>query len=40
MLLSYADCFAVASALRHDACILTGDPEFKNVEQIVEIDWV
>lgn len=38
--LSYADCFAVASALKHDASVVTGDPEFKNVEHIVEIDWI
>jgi len=38
--LSYADCFAVASALRHDASVVTGDPEFKNVEHMVEIDWI
>ncbi len=38
--LSYADCFAVASALRHDASVVTGDPEFKSVEHIVEIDWI
>ena len=38
--LSFADCFAVASALRHDAAIVTGDPEFKNVEHLVEIDWI
>lgn len=38
--LSYADCFVVASALKHDASVLTGDPEFKNVEHMVEIDWI
>jgi len=38
--LSYADCFAVASALKHAASIVTGDPEFKKVEHMVEVDWV
>jgi predicted nucleic acid-binding protein len=38
--LSYADCFVVASALKHDASVVTGDPEFKNVEHLVEIDWI
>ncbi len=38
--LSYADSFAVASAIRHNAVIVTGDPEFKNIEQMVEIDWI
>jgi ribonuclease VapC len=38
--LSFADCFAVATAQRENAVILTGDPEFKNVEKLVEIDWL
>ena len=38
--LSIADCFAVATAQRENAVILTGDPEFKNVEKFVEIDWL
>jgi predicted nucleic acid-binding protein len=38
--LSFADCFAVATAQRENAVILTGDPEFKNVEKFVEIDWL
>ena len=36
----YADCFVVASALKHGATVVTGDPEFKNVEHMVEIDWI
>lgn len=38
--LSYADCFAVATARREDAPIVTGDPEFRKVENIVKIDWL
>lgn len=38
--LSYSDCFAVAKARRENAMIMTGDPEFKNVEHIVEIEWL
>ncbi|UCE56841.1 MAG: type II toxin-antitoxin system VapC family toxin [Desulfobacterales bacterium] len=38
--LSFADCFAVATAQRENAVILTGDPEFKNVAKLVEIDWL
>ena len=38
--LSFADCFAIATAQRENAVILTGDPEFKNVEDFVEIDWL
>jgi len=38
--LSYADTFAVATALRKDAAIITGDPEFKQVESLVSIEWL
>jgi len=38
--ISYADCFAVATALRVEASIITGDPEFKKVERLVKIDWI
>jgi predicted nucleic acid-binding protein len=38
--LYFADCFATATAQPENAVILTGDPEFKNVETLVEIDWL
>ena len=38
--ISYADCFAVATAIREKAVIITGDSDFKHVEKIVEIDWL
>lgn len=38
--LSYADGFAVATALRNNAAIITGDPEFKAVTELVHIDWL
>jgi ribonuclease VapC len=38
--ISYADCFAVATALSVEASIVTGDPEFKKVEHLVEIVWI
>lgn len=38
--LSYADCFALASAVEHKATLVTGDPEFKKVEHLVEIVWI
>ena len=38
--ISYADCFALASAIEHKAALVTGDPEFKKVEHLVEIAWV
>jgi len=38
--IAFADCFAVATALRERAVVVTGDPDFKHVEKIVKIDWV
>lgn len=38
--LSIADCFAAAQAIRSEASILTGDPEFKAVEALVTIEWL
>lgn len=38
--ISYADCFAVATALKYKATILTGDPEFRKVEKIVSLEWI
>ena len=38
--MSYADTFAVASALEHQANLVTGDPEFRQVEHLVNIEWV
>ena len=38
--ISFVDCFAVATALAEKAVILTGDPEFRKVEGLVEIKWL
>jgi len=38
--MSYADTFALASAIEHEATIVTGDPEFKQVEDLVKIIWL
>lgn len=38
--LSYADAFVVAVALQEDATILTGDPEFQVVEDLVNVEWL
>ncbi len=38
--ISYADCFALASAVEHKAKLVTGDPEFKKVEHLVDIVWI
>jgi ribonuclease VapC len=37
---SYADAFAVATAIRANATLVTGDPEFRSVSHLVEIQWV
>jgi ribonuclease VapC len=38
--ISYADCFVLASAIDHGAVVVTGDPEFKKAEHLVDIFWV
>lgn len=38
--ISYADCFAVATAQLLSGSILTGDPEFQKVEHLVSVDWI
>jgi predicted nucleic acid-binding protein len=38
--ISYADCFAVASAVEQKAILVTGDPEFRKVEHLVDIVWI
>ena len=38
--LSYTDCFALASAVEYQASLVTGDPEFKKVEHLVDIVWI
>ncbi|MDQ7823865.1 MAG: PIN domain-containing protein [Candidatus Eremiobacteraeota bacterium] len=38
--LSCADAFAVAAAKRENAVLVTGDKEFRHVEQLVKIEWI
>ena len=38
--ISYADCFALASAVEHKGTLVTGDSEFKKVEHLVDIVWI
>lgn len=38
--ISYADCFAAATAKRENATVVTGDPEFKKLEKNMKILWI
>ena len=38
--MSYADTFVVATAMEHNATVVTGDPEFRQVESLVKILWI
>jgi predicted nucleic acid-binding protein len=37
--ISYADAFAAALAQKYNCPLVTGDPEFRSVDQL-EIDWI
>lgn len=38
--LSFADCFAAATAVRERAALVTGDREFEKLGRSVAIDWL
>jgi predicted nucleic acid-binding protein len=38
--LAYADCFAAALAKKHDAQLVTGDPEFRQLSNQIRIHWL
>lgn len=38
--IAYADCFAAALAMRLNAFVVTGDPEFKKLDNEVKIEWI
>lgn len=38
--MAYADCFAAALTKQKDAVLLTGDPEFKQVDREISIHWL
>ncbi len=38
--MSYADCFAAASAKLNKAQLVTGDKEFKQIEKNIKIHWI
>ena len=37
---SYADAFAIALAQSQQAAVVTGDPEFKAVEDLIDVLWL
>jgi ribonuclease VapC len=37
---AYADCFAAALATEKNAKVITGDPEFNEMEEEIRIEWI
>jgi ribonuclease VapC len=37
---SYADAFAIASAQQMGGAVVTGDPEFSDVADLVRVEWL
>lgn len=38
--ISYADAFAVSTAVKEDAVVVTGDPEFEKVQHLISVKWL
>ena len=38
--LAYADCFAVALSVKLNASLVTGDSEFKKLQERISIQWI
>ena len=38
--MSYADCIVTALAQRLEATLVTGDPDFQQVEHLVSVEWL
>ncbi len=38
--MGYVDCFVAGCAQRLDAAVVTGDPDFRRVEDLVAIEWL
>ena len=38
--IAYADAFVITAAQSHDGTVLTGDPEFNAVKDIVRVEWI
>lgn len=37
---AYADAFAAALVVREEATLMTGDPEFRSLEELIQIHWL
>lgn len=37
---SYADAFAIALTMQHSAVLVTGDPEYGQLEHLIDIEWL
>jgi len=38
--ISYAYCFAAMMAKKENTFLLTGDPDFRKIENLIEIEWL
>ena len=38
--ISYADAFAVSTAIEFDCPVVTGDPEFASATGLIEVEWL
>jgi len=38
--IAYADCFAAALAQQKKAVLISGDPDFEKVAEVVELEWL
>lgn len=38
--LSFADCFAAATAIRENAVLVTGDQEFRKLGRVLTVEWI
>ena len=37
---AYADAFAIVAVQEHEGTLITGDPEFESVKDIVQVEWI
>jgi predicted nucleic acid-binding protein len=38
--IAYADCFAAALTIKLKAILVTGDPEFRQMDEKISIQWI